>query len=273
MGGLSLSQLLQAEEAQGRLGHKALVMVYLTGGPPHQDLVDLKIQAPSEIRGEFKPINTNVPGIEVSELLPRCAAMIDKFAVIRSIVGAEDRHSSYQCVTGRLFRSQPQGAFPEIGSVLSRLQGPVDASVPPSVDLSMHMAHLPYNLPGAGFLGAGHSPFKPSGEAMQNMVLNGVTVDRLGDRGRLLSSFEQLRRQVDARVTAGQTDQLTERALGILTSSKLVEALDLTREDPKVRERYGHDVRIACRTRTSAIRRICRSSSRPGGSLKRGYAA
>ncbi len=61
MGELSLSQLLQAEEAQGRIGHRALVMVYLTGGPPHQDLVDLKIHAPSEIRGKFKPIDTNVP--------------------------------------------------------------------------------------------------------------------------------------------------------------------------------------------------------------------
>lgn len=247
MGGLSLSQLLQAEDAQearggkGRLGHKALVMVYLTGGPPHQDLVDLKIQAPSEIRGEFKPIDTNVPGLQISELLPRCATMMDKFAVLRAIVGAEDRHSSYQCVTGRLFRSQPQGAFPEIGSVLSRLHGPVDPSVPPAVDLSMHMAHLPYNLPGSGFLGAGHSPFKPSGEAMQNMVLNGVTVERLVDRSTLLSSFDALRRQVDARLSTGSADQLTERALGILTSSKLVEALDLTREDPKVRERYGQD--------------------------------
>lgn len=242
LGGLSLTQLLQAEQQAGvTRSHKSIIMIYLTGGPPHQDMVDLKPQAPSEIRGEFSPIHTNVPGIEISELMPRVASMMDKFAIIRSLVGAEERHSSFQCVTGRNFRPQPQGGWPEIGSLLSKLYGPVDLSVPPAIDLSMHMEHLPYNLPGPGFLGAAHAPFKPTGDGLQNMVLNGVTPDRLANRSRLLSTFDQYRRRIDRQIENQPTDGLTERALGILTSSKLVEALDLTREDPKVRERYGQD--------------------------------
>lgn len=241
MGGLSLPQLLHAEQQVGiQRSHKAVIMIYLTGGPPHQDMVDLKPEAPAEIRGEFKPIATNVPGIQISELMPRVAAMMDKFAIIRSLVGAEDRHSSYQCVTGRKFRAQPQGIFPEIGSVLSKVCGPAEASVPPAIDLSMHMQHLPYNLPGPGFLGAAHAPFKPSGEALQNMVLGGVSLDRLSDRNSLLASLDQYRRRIDSQLAAGGKE-MTERALGILTSSRLVQALDLSREDAQVRARYGQD--------------------------------
>ncbi len=242
MGGLALPQLLQAEESAGiKRSHKAVIMIYLTGGPPHQDMVDLKPNAPAEIRGEFDPIHTNVPGIEISELMPRVATMMDKFALIRSVVGSEGRHSSYQCVTGRKSNPTPQGGWPEIGSVLSKLHGPVDPSVPPAIDLSMHMEHLPYNLPGPGFLGASHTPFKPTGDSLQNMVLNDVSLDRLADRGKLLASFDQYRRQLEARDSEATSDPLTERALDILTSSKLVEALDLSREDPKVRQRYGKD--------------------------------
>ncbi|MCC6507761.1 MAG: DUF1501 domain-containing protein [Pirellulaceae bacterium] len=249
VGGLALPQLLRAEtEANVRGSHKSVIMIYLTGGPPHQDMVDLKPEAPAEIRGDFRPIATNVAGIQISELMPRVASMMDKFAIIRTLVGAEDRHSSFQCTTGKLFRTQPSGGWPEIGSVLSKLRGPVDPSVPPAVDLSMKMAHEPYNLPGPGFLGAAHTPFKPSGDAMDDMVLQGISLDRLSDRASLLTSLDRFRRQVDQRATKSSHlsralpgDEFTERALGILTSSKLVEALDLSREDPRIRERYGKD--------------------------------
>ena len=243
VGGLALPELLRAEAATGvRSSHKSVIMIYLTGGPPHQDMVDLKPQAPAEVRGEFRPIATNVSGIQISELMPRVASMMDKFAIIRTLVGAEDRHSSFQCVTGKLFRAQPQGGWPEMGSVLSKIRGPVDPSVPPAIDLSMKMAHEPYNLPGAGFLGAAHAPFKPSGEAMEDMVLQGISLDRLSDRASLLANLDRFRRRTDRQVaTSSATDEFTERALGILTSSKLVEALDLSREDPRIRELYGKD--------------------------------
>lgn len=245
IGGLTLPQLLMAEDrvASGQPGsrHKSVIMIYLTGGPPQHDMVDPKPDAPPEIRGEFRPIATSLPGVHFSEHMPRVAAMMDKFAVIRSLVGSEGRHSSYQCVTGRNFRGQPQGGWPEIGSVLSRLAGPVHPSVPPAVDLSMAMQHQPYNLPGPGFLGMAHAPFKPSGEAMDDMVLKGVSTDRLGDRERLLNGLDQFRRRIESRARNAPADSFTEQALGILTSSRLVEALDLEREDPKVRERYGKD--------------------------------
>src|SRR6266700_273720 len=87
LGGLSLTELLAAEAKAGiRASHKAIIMVYLPGGPPHQDMFDLKMDAPSEIRGEFKPIATKVAGIQICEHLPRLAAMMDKLALIRSVV-------------------------------------------------------------------------------------------------------------------------------------------------------------------------------------------
>ena len=132
LGGLNFSQLLRAEAQQGRgSSSKALILVYLPGGPPHQDMFDLKMNAPSEIRGEFSEIATSVPGIRICEHLPKMARMADKLAFIRSVVGAKDRHESFQCVTGRLNENQPPGGWPEIGSVVSRLQGGAGAAVPP----------------------------------------------------------------------------------------------------------------------------------------------
>src|SRR5512134_2216648 len=102
LGGLALPQLLQAEAASGiRRSHKAVIMIYLPGGPPHQDSFDLKLDAPSEIRGEFRPISTNVAGLQICEHLPRIATICDKLSVIRSISDAVDDHSDFMCMTGR----------------------------------------------------------------------------------------------------------------------------------------------------------------------------
>ena len=114
MGGLTLPQILAAEQSspktKGRLGHKAVIMVYLPGGPPHHDMTDLKPNAPSGIRSPFQPIRTNVPGIHVCELLPKLAKTMDKLVVIRSLVGLKNRHESFQCYTGR-----PGGRSGEMG--------------------------------------------------------------------------------------------------------------------------------------------------------------
>lgn len=244
MGGLSLPQILRAQEQQAETPsqHKAVIMIFLAGGPPHQDMFDLKPEAPDEIRGEFEPIATNVPGIQISELMPRVAGMMDKFSIIRSLVGAEGRHDSFECCTGRHFRStQPQGGWPAMGSSLSRLFGPVDQAVPPYVDLSHTMAHDPWNIKGPGFLGLAHAPFRPDGESMQNMTLDETASVRFDDRAHLLSRLDRFRRETEQRASAGQFDTLTEQAIGVLTSTKLVEALDIEREDPEVRARYGKD--------------------------------
>jgi hypothetical protein len=245
MGGLSLPGILAAQDQSprpgksGGLGHKALIMVYLPGGPPHQDMYDLKADAPSEIRGEFRPIPTNVPGIQVCELLPRLAGMMDKLVPIRSIVGAKDRHESFQCLTGRLNENLPRGGWPELGAVVSRLQGGTERTVPPFLALSPRMQHRPYNNGTPGFLGPAHAPFTPEAEGKGDLTLSGVTLERLEDRKRLLASLDGFRRDVDAQGMMDGLDAYTEQAFGMLTSSRLAKALDLSKEDPKVVERYG----------------------------------
>ncbi len=240
LGGLALPQLLEAEAQAGiRKSHKAVIMIYLPGGPPHQDMFDIKEDAPSEIRGEFKSIPTKVPGIRICEHLPRMAAMMDKLAPIRSIVGAEDNHYDYQCMTGRLKRTEPPGGWPSIGAVVSKLQGATDPAVPPFVGLEPRMQHKPYNFAGPGFLGISHNSFRPAGEGKADMTLNGVTLDRLADRRALLAGFDKFRRDVDASGLMDGLDAFNQQAFGMLTSSRLLAALDLKDEDPRVIERYG----------------------------------
>lgn len=241
LGGLTLPQLLQAEAAAGRKSHKAVIMIYLSGGPPHQDMFDLKPDAPVEVRGEFQPIPTNVPGLQICEHLPRIAAMMDKFAVIRSLVGAQGAHSSIQCATGRT-GPQPRGGWPSIGAVVSKVQGPVNPAIPPAIDVSQKMAHEPYNIPGPGFLGLAHTPFRPDEETRANMSLpEGFSLERLNDRKNLLLNFDRFRAGSDRMANTGKLDPFIEQALDVLTSSALMQALDLDREDPKVRARYGTD--------------------------------
>lgn len=240
LGGLALPQLLRAEASAGiRKSHKAIIMIYLPGGPPHQDMVEIKVDAPQEIRGEFKPISTKVPGIQICEHLPRLAGMMDKLAIIRSIVGAEDNHYDYQCMTGRLKRGEPPGGWPSIGAVVSKLQGPATAGVPPFVGLEPVMQHKPYNASGPGFLGIGYRSFRPAGEGKGDLALNGITIDRLADRKALLASFDTFRRDVDASGMMTGLDAFNEQAFGMLTSSKLLEALDYQREPTRLIERYG----------------------------------
>ena len=239
LGGLTLPQLLRAEAAQGAgKSRKALILVYLPGGPPHQDMFDLKMDAPSEIRGEFSPIRTNVPGIQICEHLPRIAKMADKFAFVRSVVGAKDRHESFQCVTGRLNDNVPPGGWPEIGSIVSTLEG-AGAAVPGYVNLSPKMQHTPYNQGRTSFLGVAQAPFMPMGSVKDDMTLNGITLERLADRRGLLNAFDGFRRGADASGAMAGVDAFTEQAFDILTSSRLLKALDLSDEDPKLRERYG----------------------------------
>ena len=142
LGGMSLPDILKAEEKTGR-NHKAVIMIFLAGGPPHQDMWDLKTEAPSEIRGEFRPIKTNVSGMEFCELFPQMAKIADKLAVIRSIVGAKDRHEAFQCLTGRLNDRPPTGGWPCIGSIVSKIQGVANHAVPASIGLSPRTQHKP----------------------------------------------------------------------------------------------------------------------------------
>jgi hypothetical protein len=216
-------------------------MIYLSGGPSHQDMYDLKMEAPLEIRGSFRPIQTNVPGIEICEHMPRLAKIMDKVAIIRSLHGCPDQHASDLCLSG--YPIGPKGRqddHPSLGAAVSRLQGPVDPAIPPFAGLTIKTRHAPYSNPGLpGFLGQAHAPFQPDGEGLANMRLNGVSLDELRNRQALLGSFDAFRRQVDNSESLRSVDALTQKAFDVLTSSKLVEALDLEKEDPAVRDRYG----------------------------------
>lgn len=239
LGGLTLPNLLRAEARGGKgPSHKSIIHIYLTGGLAHQDSFDMKPDAPAEARGEFNPIATNVPGLQICELLPNLAAMADKYALIRSIVGLRDEHSSFLTLTGFPMRAAQANGYPHFGSVVARVQGDTSPLIPAFVDLFPTMQHRPYNSPSAGYLGPRFEGVKADGEDLASMKLRFVSPSQLGDRRRLLESFDQFRRAAESeRVTAA--DSAYDTAFDVLTSSRLVDALDLEKEDPQVRERYG----------------------------------
>src|SRR5262249_54487871 len=217
--------------------HRAIINVFLPGGPPHLDMFDLKPDAPTEVRGEFKPIDTNVTGIQICENFPLLAQMMDKCIVIRSIVGSAGDHDAYQCMTGHKRTPQELGHRPALGSWVSKLQGPVNRAVPPHLTLMYPTGEPRWGYPGdGGFLGLGHAPFrlvnaKADQPRADNMVLKGVTLERLGDRVGLLHGFDQINRSIDATGMIDGMDSYRQQALDILTSSKLVDALDLSKEN------------------------------------------
>ena len=243
LGGMSLPDLLQAEQRAGIKGsHKAVIMIYMCGAPPHQDMYDLKMEAPSGIRGPFQPIDTNVPGIQICEHMPMLAKVMDKCIPLRSLYGSPNgSHDSFICYTGHSFVNQPPGDWPSMGAVVSKAQGATNVSVPPFIGLSPNTGHPPYGSPGhPGFLGISHGAFRPSGPSRANMKLNsGITLGRLGNRKQLLTSLDAFRRSHSENSSLAGLDDLNRQALDILTSSRLADALDLSKEDPAVRERYG----------------------------------
>lgn len=239
VGGLSLPQVLRADsQTSGR--KKSVIMVFLAGGPPHQDMVDLKMQAPVEIRGEFKPISTRVAGIQICEHLPKLADSIDKWAIIRSLVGSEGRHASFQCNTGWSFNQQPPGGWPSFGACVSKLQGPADPGVPSYIGLAPRMKTSTWADNGqGGFLGLAHAPYTPNAGSAASLELGEVTLGRLSDRQSLGRKLDRLKRAADASGAISGLDTYQQQAFSILTSGKLADALDLEKEDPKIRDRYG----------------------------------
>jgi hypothetical protein len=239
MGGLCLPTLLRAEERAGKSrSHKAVIMVYLSGGLAHQDTFDLKPSAPAEVRGEFRPIATKVSGVHISELLPKTAAVMDRVAVIRSIYGLIDEHSSWQNVTGFPMNTAKREGRPHFGSVVARVRGSTDRVMPPFVDLFPTMQHRPYNSPGAGLLGQGSGGVKVDGEDVAVTKLRGMSPGQLSDRRKLLGRMHGLG-HIPASADVKGMNAVYERAFDVLTSSNLVKALDVGREPAAVRDRYG----------------------------------
>jgi hypothetical protein len=241
VGGVTLPQLFKAEAASGvSSSHKSVILIYLVGGPPHQDMFDLKPHAPKEFAGPWKPVATNVTGIQICSAFPRLASIMDKLVVVRSLVGNQADHDAIQVYNGHHPRKPtPAGGWPQFGSTVAKVQGPVHRAAPPFLSLCYTCTHGPYNEPGPGFLGPALAPFRPMGPSRNDMVLRGITMERLADRKTLLKSFDGLRREAEAgRVMEGM-DHYNEQAFGLLTSSRLADALDLSKEDPRIVERYG----------------------------------
>jgi len=232
--GLTLADMLHLRAQAGTASsNKAAILIYLPGGPSHMDMYDLKPDAPPEFRGEFNPINTNVPGVQISEHFPMQAKMWDKLACLRSIVSV-DEHSDSLVMTGYSQASNRIASHPSFGSVVSKLRSNANASVPPFVSLrGMSTGTEP------GFLGVAHRPFSPSGQGLQNLKLvNSVNEDRLSQRKDLLDTFDDVKREIDATGTMTGLDAFTTRAIDMVTSGTVRKALDLNKEDEKVRERY-----------------------------------
>ncbi len=210
---------------------KSAIMVYLPGGPSHMDMYDLKPDAPMEFRGEFKPIETNVPGVRISEHFPLQAKMFDKLAVVRSLIST-DEHSDSLVMTGFSEQVNRTAGHPSFGSVMSKLRG--ESDVPPFVSLrGMSVGSEP------GFLGIAHRPFSPEGPSKENLRLaQGVTASRMEDRKDLLANFDTVRRDLDTGGTLKGMDSFSQRAFEMIASGTVRKALDLKNEDPRTKERY-----------------------------------
>jgi hypothetical protein len=237
--GLTLADMLRskamASEATPVRGttNKSAIMIYLPGGPSHMDMYDLKPEAPTEYRGEFRPIATNVPGVQISEHFPRQARMFDKLSVIRSIVSV-DEHSDSLVMTGYSENTNRVQHHPSFGSVVSRLRGSHSRDIPPFISLrGMSIGNEP------GYLGVAHRAFTPDGVGLNNLrTASGVSVETGHDRRSLLSTFDTVRRDIDATGTMRGMDAFTSRAFEMVASGAARRALDLNNEDPRIRDRY-----------------------------------
>ena len=230
--GLSLADVLrlQAAEGTGAGRGKSVILIWLRGGPSHIDSYDMKPKAPPEVRGEFAPIRTNVPGIEICEYLPLHAQMMDKLAIIRGIKSNDlGDHTPHYIMTGLPDR----GKRPAVGSIVSYLH-PRSDGLPPYVSV-----YRP-ETEGPTYLGPAHHAFVPHGDGLENLRLaRGMTLGRLDDRRQLLNQVDNLRRDVDRTGTLSGLDAFTVKAFEALTTLKAREAFDLGQESAATKERYG----------------------------------
>ena len=241
LGGLTLAELLQIKAlgAGPSRSQKSVIMVYLHGGPPHMDMFDMKPDAPIEYRGEFLPIRTNVPGLEICELMPKLATIADKTSVIRNINFKEYPlgHNPPLVYTGYYTKTETPSHRPTFGSVTSYFRGDRVKGVPPFVAFD-GIDTKPTR--GTHYLGMKHNPFVPGAKTSGLLPLKGMTKETYASRGNLLSSLDTLRRDIDdSRGSIQAADTYTSQALDIITSTKTHDAFDIGQEPESVRAMYG----------------------------------
>ena len=257
--GLTLSDVLRlraASVAAQTGAQTAVIQIWLGGGPSQFETFDPKPLAPVEIRGPYRAIPSAIPGVQVCEMLPLVAGLLDKTAIVRSFTHEFDDHFgvSRWCLAGR---REPDGSngHPSVGSIAAKVRGPREAGMPPYVMLTEEpvMHHHLFSAMGPGHLGVAHAPFAvlqdPYPHDFQQDRLqtstasfelaNDVTLDRMSDRKTLMSELDRLPRQLDASQAQDGLDPFVRSALELVTSDKARRAFDLNEESPATRERYG----------------------------------
>jgi hypothetical protein len=234
--GLTLADLYRNEARAHGVGNrpKSVIYVVLSGGVSHIDSWDLKPNAPAEFRGEFRPAKTRVPGINICELFPRQADLMDRLAVVRGVRSVENDHFLSEVYSGL---PRTAGARPAFGSVASRLLGG-DAALPPYVSLD-RPATGPFDFERPHYAGAAHGPFRPFGEAVDDLR-PAKDLNDLADRKALLAAFDKMHRDLDSSGAPDGADRFRARALDVLTSPRVRDAFDLSREPDRVLAAYGH---------------------------------
>ncbi len=254
--GLGLSQVMRlraslASESVVKRDDTAVILVWLTGGLSHMDTYDLKPEAPLEYRGDFSPIRTNVPGIEVGELLPRHAKIADKFSLIRSVShGYGDHDGAHKRIlTGRIPKSAAGfvNDAPSVGCIVNKVRERARPDMLAFTSGQRADTNADSYSQGAGYLGRSYEPFLVGGDpsdakwSVPNLAVVPELVPKLSDRRALLSRFDSIRRDMDAAGTLAAADHFQSKALTLLTSDAARRAFDLSREDPALRERYGRN--------------------------------
>lgn len=257
IGGLGLSRLLEARAlsapTEKRDQEASVILVWLPGGPPHMETYDLKPDAPDVYRGEFRPIPTKVPGLDVCELLPQHAKCADKFNLIRSCHHGFANHDGghKRFLTGRI-PLKPGGFVndhPMVGSIVSKMF----QHRPNPNGLSNYIVmgdgrvnNVDTFSFGSAYLGTETHPFRISADPnednfkVENLTLvNGLGENRLEQRLELLQGLDQIRRDLDASELMNTTDVFNQRAMSMITSKQAREAFDLSKESMETRERFG----------------------------------
>lgn len=256
MATMALPELLKLEaagataKAGSRSKIKNCITIFLVGSPGQLDTWDMKPDAPENVRGKFKPVQTNVAGVRICEHFPLMARMMDKVALIRSLhhkTGATHENGQRWMMTGHDFN--PDAVKPHVGSIVSRVFGP-KGDLPPNVILPGPIGNTgagPFHGQTAGYLGSAHEPFflnadpaRPDFKVGDLEVPPGESSSRLDNRKRLLEQVDELQRRTETRSTT-QHDASYERAFRLLTSSEAKKAFAIDQEPDKLRDRYGRN--------------------------------
>ncbi len=258
LAGLTLPGLLRARQAGQAKGRKSVLLLWMAGGPSHIDTWDPKPDRPVQNRGPFGTVATRLPGVRVCEHLPKQAAMLDRFTLLRSVNARHSNHEPNTVFQTANLEAEPRTnpsarMYPAIGSIVARFRGANHPAMPPYVAFLRSRSHLAF----AGYLGQQYDPFIGNRAARlpvydlvggdTGQVAGGdlfdlpmeVSAERLRDRRSLVQAFDELHRHLDESRGVAALDRYRQQAVEMVAGGRVREAFDLTREPDRVRDRYG----------------------------------